>query len=135
MTAHATFFRVTAICLALSFCSLGERSLQAAPPRITHVVIIWLKHPGNAADQERLIRASNSFRRIHGVVRVEAGRGLPVQRSGIDQNFDVSVIITFKNRAALERFQKSARHQLAVREVLRPLARRFVVYNAVVEEK
>lgn len=128
-------FSTWAVGAAFLFCSLGAQPLAAAQPHITHVVIIWLKHPGNAAEQERLIRASNTFRRIRGVMRVEAGRGMPAQRAGIDQDFDVSVVITFKNRGALERFQQNPRHQMAVREVLRPLARRFIAYNAVVDEK
>jgi hypothetical protein len=113
--------------------SLGLVDAQAAPPRVSHVVIIWLKHPGNARDQQTLIRASEHFRRISGVLRVEAGTGMPVGRPGIEQPFDVGIVVTFKNRRALESFQSNPRHQLAVRQVLAPLARRFVVYNSLVQ--
>jgi len=119
--------------IGVLFTSLGGSSLEAATPRVSHVLIIWLKRPGNVQDQETLIRAAAHFRRISGVVRVEAGPGLPVTRPGIEQPFDVGIVILFKNRKALASYQNNPRHQLAVRQVLLPLARRFVVYDSLVE--
>lgn len=113
--------------------SLGATDLPAAQPRVSHVVIIWLKHPGNAQDQETLIRTAAAFRRMRGVVRMEAGKAMPVNRTGIEQPFDVGIVITFKNRDMLQRFENNRRYQLAVEQVLKPLARRFVVYNSLVD--
>jgi hypothetical protein len=107
--------------------------LLAGQSRISRVVIIWLKRPGNAQDQAALIRASKEFRKIKGVIRVEAGKGMPAERKGIDQSFDVGVVLTFKDRAALERYQKDPGHLLAIRQVLLPLARRYIVYNSLLE--
>lgn len=120
----------TALLLGLVFSSLSVSDVVAAQPRIAHVVIIWLKRPNNARDQETLIRASRAFRRIRGVIRVEAGKGMPVERPTIEQQFDVGVIITFKNRAALERYEKNSRHLTAVGQILAPLARRYIVFNS-----
>lgn len=124
-------WHVWIVCAVL--VSLGASNLSAAQPRVSHVVIVWLKHPGNARDQETLIRTAAMFHRMRGVVRVEAGRAMPVNRTGIEQSFDVGIVITFRNRAALERFEKNRRHQMAVEQILQPLARRFVVYNSLVE--
>lgn len=64
---------------------------------------------------------------------MDAGKGMPVERRGIDQPFDVGVVMTFKNHPALERYQNDPRHLLAIRQVLLPLARRYIVYNSILE--
>ena len=102
-------------------------SVEAAPGRsgqITHVVLFWLKRPGNVDDQNVLIRASRSFRRIKGVSDVRVGRSLPVE-----QSFDVGVVITFKDVRALKKFERNQRHQQVVEAALSPLVRRYIVYN------
>ena len=107
----------------------GAELFAAEKSEVSHVAFIWLKRPGNVADQQSLIRASKSFRKIRGVVRVDAGAGMPVTRPGIEQSFDVGVVIVFRDRGALENFEKTPRHLAAIREVLRPLAKRYVIYN------
>jgi Stress responsive A/B Barrel Domain len=113
--------------------ALHPVALHAAGPRIAHVVVIWLKRPGNVRDERALIRASKEFERIRGVIRVEAGPGLAVGRPGIDQSFDVGVVMIFKNRKAMKRFADDPRHLLAVRTVLKPTAARYIVYNFPIE--
>lgn len=122
-----------AIIYGVLFVSFGSGDLFAAQSRISRVVIIWLKRPGNAQDQAALIHASKEFRKIKGIIRVEAGKGILPERRGIDQSFDVGVVLTFKDRAALERYQKDPGHLLAIRQVLLPLARRYIVYNSLLE--
>jgi hypothetical protein len=96
---------------------------------VSHVAFIWLKRSGNRADQQALIRAAKSFRKIHGVVRVDAGVRVPVARPGIEQPFDVGAVIVFRDRGALENYEKDSRHLAAMREILKPLAKRYVIYN------
>ena len=76
-----------------------------------------------------MIRASKRFRKIRGVVRVDAGTGMQITRPGIEQSFDVGVVIVFRDRGALENFEKTPRHLAAIREVMQPLAKRYVIYN------
>ena len=107
--------------------ALSLASVQAAPGRsgqISHVVLFWLKRPGNVDDQNVLIRAARSFRRIKGVSDVRVGRSLPVE-----QSFDVGVVITFKDVRALKKFERNQRHQQVVEAALSPLVRRYIVYN------
>ena len=111
--------------------ALSLVSVEAAPGRsgqITHVVLFWLKRPGNVDDQNVLIRASRSFRRIKGVSDVRIGRSLPVERP-VEQSFDVGIVITFKDVRALKKFERNQRHQQVVEAALRPLVRRYIVYN------
>ena len=67
----------------------GARLLAANKHEVSHVAFIWLKRPGNLTDQQLLIRATKRFRKIRGVVRVDAGVGMPIARLGIEQSFDV----------------------------------------------
>jgi len=122
----ASWLAIFALVAALSLVSV-----EAAPGRngqITHVVLFWLKRPGNVDDQNVLIRASRSFRRIKGVSDVRVGRSLLVERP-VEQSFDVGVVITFKDAGALKKFERNERHQQIIEAALRPLVRRYIVYN------
>jgi hypothetical protein len=118
------------ILFAVAAISLPGGELFAAKRNeISHVVFIWQKRPGNVADQQILIRAAKRFRKIRGVIRVDAGAAMPVARPGVEQPFDVGVVIVFRDRAALESYEKNPRHLAATREILQPLAKRHLVYN------
>ena len=107
----------------------GAELFAAKKNEVSHVVFIWLKRPGNVADQQLLVRAAKRFRKIRGVVRVDAGTGMPVTRPGLEQPFDVGVVILFRDRSALKNYEKTPRHLAAMREILQPLAKRYVIYN------
>lgn len=123
---------IVALCLAIILLVPGNL-IAAGSGRVTHVVIFWLKRPDDKRDRTALARASESFRTMPGVVSVEVGNGLPVKRAGIEQRFDLSVVFTFENRAALQRFEKDPRHAAAIKSVLRPVVKRFVVFNSIAD--
>ncbi len=114
---------------------LWPGSFAAAAPapsgEVTHVVIFWLKDPQNRADREAIARACRELGRLPGVVRVEVGNAMPVVREGIEQEFDMSAIFTLRDRAALAEYQKSPEHTAAVRDVLKPLVKRYVVFDSI----
>lgn len=112
---------------------LTPATSHAAPGQVSHVVVFWLKNPQSTADRAALSQASKSFRSLPGVVRVEVGRPLPVRRPRIEQSFDLAVILTFRDRAALTRFASDPRHTAAVRSVLKPLVKRYIVFDSVLE--
>jgi hypothetical protein len=118
---------------ALAICTslLLGACLTTSPvsPTITRVVLIWLKHPERSADRAQLVRAAHSLRMIPGVLRVQAGRAVPALAPGVDRSFDLAVLITFRDRAALQRYEKDPRHAEAMRRYLRPLVRRYEVYH------
>jgi Stress responsive A/B Barrel Domain len=119
---------ITLLCIA-AISLPGAELLAANKSEVSHVAFIWLKRPGNHADQQALIRAAKRFRNIHGVVRVDAGVGMPIARQGIEQPFDVGAVIVFRDRGALGNYEKDPRHLVAMREILQPLAKRYVIYN------
>ncbi len=111
------------------FLLLPSDASAARTGEVNHVVIFWLKHPERAADRAALTRASESFRQIPGLVRVDVGNALPVRRK-VEQRFDMCVVFSFKNEQALRRFEADPKHTAAVASVLRPLVKRYIVFNS-----
>ncbi|HWP39691.1 MAG TPA: Dabb family protein [Tepidisphaeraceae bacterium] len=101
----------------------------ARPRPVGHVVICWLKQPGDAQARHKLIAASASFRSIPGVVRVSAGQAIAATRPVVDSSFDVAVFIYFRDYDALMQYEHHPVHRDAVQQVLKPLVARYVVYD------
>lgn len=97
--------------------------------KIEHVVLVWLKEPGNPTVIEKLIELSGEFKRIPGVISVSAGRPVQSSRHVVDSTFDVGVVIEFENKDALQQYEQHPIHVKAVRESLAPNTARMVVYD------
>jgi len=54
---------------------------------------------------------------------------LPVDRPGLEQSFDLGVVVIFRDREALEKFEHDPRRGGALDAMLQPLVRRYVIYN------
>ncbi|MDQ7010578.1 MAG: Dabb family protein [Mariprofundaceae bacterium] len=119
------WFLSVAIALFLSGCA----AKQPGNGRVGHVVICWLKEPGNAEARRNIIVASKSFGDIPGVVNVHAGNALPSQRRIVDDSFDVAIVITFASEQAMRAYLDHPTHKNAVERVIRPLVRKIVVYD------
>jgi len=117
------------ICLAVSLSSSNAQAANARSGQITHVVLFWLKRPGNADDHNVLLRALRTLRRFRGVNDMRVGRALPVDRPGLEQSFDLGVVVIFRDREALEKFEHDPRRGGALDAMLQPLVRRYTVYN------
>ena|SRR5687768_11911056 len=97
---------------------------------VEHVVLCWLKTPGDASARQRVIYESKAFVGvIPGLLHVSAGTALPSTRPAVDASFDVAVVMTFRDEAALRAYDAHPAHKKAVDEVLRPLVARLVVYD------
>lgn len=113
-------------------CVLASASCNTtpvAPQPVQHIVLMWLARPESAPDRAQLLRAARSLQMMPGVVRVETGRNVPSPNAEADRDFDLGVVITFRDRAALQRYEKDPRHADAMQRYLKPLVRRYVVYN------
>ncbi len=111
--------------LLLGGCLMGP----PVSPTVTHVVLMWLKHPNRPGDRAQLTRAANSLRMIPGVLRVQAGGAIPPVGPHWPRDFDLGVVITFRDRVALQRYEKDPRHLDAMRRYLQPLVRHYEAYN------
>ena len=102
---------------------------QSNRPGVSHVVLCWLKEPGNAAARQQLIATTKSFRSIPGVMDVRVGEPIPSPRPVVDSSFDVGLVLRFKDQAAMDAYEKSEQHQKAVKDVLAPLSKRLQIYD------
>ena len=116
------------VLLSLTACSNVHCPFQPAG-QVNHVVICWLKDPGNEAQRQQIIDRSNDFKKIPGVISVRAGRAIPSTRPVVDSTFDVALVVTFKDEAAMRAYDRNPIHVKAVNEVLKPLAGKLVIYD------
>jgi hypothetical protein len=121
------------ILVLLSGCASPSKSCcNTGSSQVQHIVVCWLKAPGNVTDRQRLIDTSRSFQgKIPGLLSVTAGTVLPSKRIGVESTFDVAVVMTFVDESALAEYEAHPVHQQAVKEVLKPLVERFVIYDFV----
>lgn len=106
------------------------------PPRtgeVEHVVLVWLKEPGNAAQRASLVEATRSFTQIPGIRSISVGEPLPSDRPVVDDSFDLGLVIRFESKAALDAYEKHPVHTKAVKEVLLPVTRKLVVHDITVK--
>jgi heme-degrading monooxygenase HmoA len=112
-------------------CSSSQRPYPAGT--VSHVVVCYLKKPGDAEGRRKLIEASKEFREIPGVLSVEVGRVLPSTRPIVVNDYDVALVITYEDVEAMNAYVTHPIHERAVKEVLQPLTAKVVVYDFVNE--
>jgi hypothetical protein len=120
-------------CIALSLAPAGAQAVATRSGQVTRVMLFWLKRPGNVDDQNYLLRALRTLRRARGVNEVRFGRPLPVDRPNVERSFDLGVVMTFRDREALEKFERDQQRKHAIDAMLGPLVRQYIVYNFVNE--
>ena len=112
-----------------SFSCQTANHPTAGSGHVEHVVLMWLKDPTDHAARQKIIDASESFRQIPGVLDVRHGRPVPSTRPIVDSSFDVGLVITFKDRAALDAYATHPIHEKAAQELIRPSTRQIKVYD------
>ncbi len=96
---------------------------------VVHIVLVWLKEPGNPEHRQRIIDASREFETIPGVIDVSVGEVVTSDRPIVDDSFDVGLYLTFSSVEAMQTYLADDRHQQALREIFRPLSERYIVYD------
>ena len=96
---------------------------------VTHVVLCWLKKPGDADQRRQLIETAHGFAAIPGVSLIAAGTALPSTRPVVDSSFDVAFVMMFENETALHAYDEHPIHRQAVETLLRPLTQKILVYD------
>lgn len=100
------------------------------PGNVTHVVLLWLKKKDDAAERAKIIATAKSFRHtIPGILAMSVGEPLPSERPIVDSSFDVGLVIRFESKAAMNAYEKNPIHVKAANEVLKPAAKKIVVYD------
>ncbi len=100
-----------------------------ADQRVSHVIVVWLKEPGNIQLREQFIKASRALEKLPGVLSRHVSAVIPSERPKVDDTFDVAVTVTFANAQALKNYMQSQKHKKMLDNQLKPLVKRVVVYN------
>ncbi len=119
------------ISLVLMLLMLSPLALADKDQRVSHVVIVWLKQPGNEAMRQQFIQASQQLNDFPGVISRHVGVVSPSDRSIVDDTFDVAVTVTLKNRAALKAYLNDPKHKKILHDKIKPLVNRTVIYDFV----
>jgi len=113
------------------FSSFSSSVLAEGNKKITHVVMVWLKQPGNEADKTAFIKASEELNKLPGIISRHVGVVKASDRSIVDDTFDVAVTVTMKNKAALDAYLNHPKHKKILKEQIKPLTNRVVAYDFV----
>lgn len=132
MKHHLRILVVLGILIALTGCHCAMCPMHKSQS-VTHVVLFWMKDPQDAAARKRLIDATESLRQIPGVKHLTYGKAVPSTRPVVDSSFDIGLVITFPNQAALDAYATHPIHVKAAQEVLLPLTKKVQVYDIVRE--
>jgi hypothetical protein len=118
----------------LAFTCNGCISLRvgcgaADPPPVNHIVMCWLKDSGNAAHRVQLVEVSKSFLEIPGVREVRVGPVIGSDREIVDDSFDIAIFMTFDSVADMDAYIVHPDHAAAVKDKLKPLVSKIIVYD------
>jgi hypothetical protein len=122
-------FAGSLLMLALLVCLQSPALAQHGDGPVEHVVIVWLNEPGNLQHRARIIEASQVLTRIPGVLSLKSGSVVASERPVVDSSFDVALLVSFANHAALEQYLVHPTHVQLVEETLKPLVARIQVYD------
>lgn len=115
--------------LSVSFVALCITTTAVFADSVVHVGFIWLKEPGNKAHRAALIEATRGLDTIPGVIDIRVGEAIASERAIVDDSFDVGLYVTLESREALAAYLPHPVHQQLVKDVLKPLAAKLLIYD------
>jgi len=130
-------FLILILLLAFSGCSAvsldfnDQSQLKQDVPkeRLNHVVLCWLKEPGNEMHRKQIIEITKTFQKIPCVIEAQAGEVVMSDRDIVDDSYDVGILIVTKNENELQKYLDHPIHQKAKKDVLVPLVDKILVYD------
>ncbi|MCB1277575.1 Dabb family protein [Prosthecobacter sp.] len=128
---NATLILAAVTALVLSSCTTCPFGYKNTPKgKVEHIVLVWLKRPGNAADRAALVAAAKRFQaEIKLIQHLSVGAALPSDRDIVDDSFDVGFIMRFANKADMTAYEKHPVHVSTVKQTLMPIAKKVLVYD------
>ncbi len=117
--------------LMLSGCSLSPVSVPDSRGNggVNHIILLWLKDPGNPRQQQQIIRATKELENIPGVIQIRAGTSISSNRKIIDDSFDVGIHMLFANKTAMHAYTKHPEHSRAVNQAIMPFIKKIIIYD------
>ncbi len=124
--------------IALTGCASMPDKLPSdsqSADTLHHLVIIWLKQPGDATVRQQYIDASKPLANLPGVLSYQVGVPATIKRShanaSLDESYDVAIASVFESPQAYEAFLKNPQYAQIAQGVLRPLVEKYQVYDFV----
>ncbi len=121
--------RVCVALLLLFFSVSSYAGTGVSNQKITHVIVVWLKKPGDAVQRQRFLDASRKLNNLPGIINRHVGVIKPSHGHGQDTSFDVAVSVTLENQQAMDAYMNSPLHQQIIKKQLQPLVRKIITYN------
>ncbi|QVL32554.1 Dabb family protein [Telmatocola sphagniphila] len=110
------FTRRLLLALVMAF-GLQFSSASAEDPQIVHMVYFSLKEPTKANKEAMVAGCKKYLKDIDGIVYFSSGiRGEAFARDINDKEFDVSLNIVFKNKAAHDKYSDHPKHLEFIKE-------------------
>ena len=120
--------------LSLMLVSPGAYAEEGADgPGVIHVVLVWLKEPGNAEHRQKIIEGSKKLDDIPGVEEILVGQAVPSEREVVDDSFDVALYMRFPNNKAMQDYLVHPEHVEIVKTEFVPLMDYYKVYDFTIE--
>lgn len=116
------------LCVMLTAC-VSAATTKTQERKIVHIVLVWLKEPGNQEHIQQVVDVSNQLNEIPDIQELRVGASIPSERKIVDDSFDVGVYMIFENQASLARYLVHPDHKNIVKTVLTPLASKVLVYD------
>ncbi|MGR8932039.1 MAG: Dabb family protein [Gammaproteobacteria bacterium] len=129
------FLAVLACALTACADTLTSIDEGTASGRLHHLVIIWLKQPGDVDLRRRYIEASNELAKLPGVISYDVGIPAAIQRrrinSALDESYDVAISAVYQNQDAFQAFLSDPEYVRIAQQVLRPMVDHYRIYDFV----
>ena len=117
-------------CLLLTTTLLACAGPVKPPARtVEHVVVVWLKEPGNTTHRQAVLDASEALRTIPGVRSLKSGTVIASGRAIVDSSFDIALIVSFADRADMDAYLVHPLHVKLVDDTLKPLVAKIRVFD------
>ena len=120
--------------LSLASCSKILYAPMYQTGTVSHVVVCTLKNHGNEADRNKLIDAARELRKVSSVMDIEVGTVLPSDRPIVVGDYDVAMVVFFRDESYMKKYLTDPMHVKLAKEVLEPLTSKIVVYDFVNRE-
>src|SRR6478609_8962932 len=130
-THHLFMKLLLTLSASLALISCATIAPPAASGTVDHIVLVWLKRPGNAADRQALLATANDLRVIPGIQFLDAGTPLASDRPIVDDSFDIGLTMRFDSVKSLRAYESDPRHVQKVTEVLKPLSKKVLIYDII----
>ncbi len=133
MRRPGTLLAAVVLAALLGGCAAAPTSKPA--PRLHHLVVIWLKQPGDAQLRKQYIQASQPLAKLPGVVAYDVGTPAAIERKqtskALDDSYDVAVSAVYESPEAFAAFLQDPEYQRIAKDILRPLVEQYKVYDFV----